>query len=215
MNRPADARAEADRALAIKPTAYAYSRREQSRLETEPPRPLRADLDAAGKLDPTNGRQIYQVRSQIHADKNQDEAAAADYGKLIELGNDTMNVRLMRGEAYARLHKADLAAVDFAQVRNQITSNAVLLNDLCWDQAIVGMTLDLALKDCDAAIALTLKPDESNAMDSRGLALFRLARYADAVAAYDAALAKRTRALPHLYSAGAWPSSRGPGRGSG
>jgi tetratricopeptide (TPR) repeat protein len=49
---------------------------------------------------------------------------------------------------------------------------------------------------------LALKPDTSATLDSRGLALIRLTRYVDAIAAYDAALAKRPDYASSLYGRG-------------
>ena len=66
---------------------------------------------------------------------------------------------------------------------------AAALNDRCRVRALIGEQLDLALKDCNAA--LRLSPKNPGVLDSRSLVLLRQGAFAKAVADYDSALAQR------------------------
>ena len=74
------------------------------------------------------------------------------------------------------------------------------LNGRCWARAEWGRELALALADCDAA--LKLGPGAASVLDSRGLVLLRLGRYADAVASYDDALRVRPGQAESLFGRG-------------
>ncbi|HEX3888513.1 MAG TPA: DUF3857 domain-containing protein [Phenylobacterium sp.] len=75
-----------------------------------------------------------------------------------------------------------------------------LLNSRCWNRALWGVKLDLAAKDCDAAVALS--PRYLAAMDSRAFVSFRQNDFADAVSRYDAILAIRPDYAASLYGRG-------------
>jgi tetratricopeptide (TPR) repeat protein len=195
--RLAEARIEFDRAIALTPNAYAFVQRAALR-EGDDPEGALTDLAAAIKLDPRTDN--YRRRIVIEVRLTRLDDALADAAKMVELAPDVPGVRSMRGEVYARMKKADLAAADFAWVRTKVSSSADELNNLCWKEALLNVTPDLALKDCDAS--LVLAPDRPDVLDSRGLALIRLGRYTDAVAAYDAALAQRANNASSLYGRG-------------
>jgi tetratricopeptide (TPR) repeat protein len=90
-----------------------------------------------------------------------------------------------RGIIYARQARPQLAARDFAAVREKYTDPEVL-NSMCWAIATAGVALDTALSACEAALAQ--RPQDSAFLDSRGFVLLRLGRYDEAIAAYDAAI---------------------------
>jgi tetratricopeptide (TPR) repeat protein len=76
----------------------------------------------------------------------------------------------------------------------------VALNGRCWARALSGTALDLALKDCNAA--LSAMPHNPNLLDSRGLVRVRMGDYARAIADYDEALAKNDKLAWSLYGRG-------------
>lgn len=88
---------------------------------------------------------------------------------------------------------------DLALARPIARQSAGLLNNLCWTQAVAGVDLDQALKDCDAALALRT---EAGFLDSRGLVLLQLARPAEALEVYDRALEMEPEQAASLYGRG-------------
>lgn len=65
--------------------------------------------------------------------------------------------------------------------------NPVILNSLCWVKGRNSIDLEGGLKQCTKAIELAEQP--AAILDSRGLIYYRMKRYDDALADYDAALA--------------------------
>jgi tetratricopeptide (TPR) repeat protein len=91
---------------------------------------------------------------------------------------------------------------DFAAARAKATK-PVLLNNICWSKATAGVALNLALADCDAALAQA--PGDVNYLDSHALVLLRLGRLDDAIGEYNRVLAKNPRLPTSLYGrAVAW-----------
>jgi tetratricopeptide (TPR) repeat protein len=190
--------AEFDRAIALKPSVEAYLTRANDRL----PNDLagkRADLEAALKLDPksSDAKALW-----LHV-----EYKAANYPKVIARAGAMLSENpkdsgalLYRGLAYAATAHAAEADRDFEAARKLNEGNAGALNNLCWSKAIMGAALQSALEDCDAA--LKLRPDIGNMVDSRAFVLFRLGRYADALATYDRAIALIPRLAASLYMRG-------------
>jgi tetratricopeptide (TPR) repeat protein len=74
------------------------------------------------------------------------------------------------------------------------------LNDRCWARAQLGIDLDKALADCNAA--LRLNPGDPTTLDSRGLVQLRLGDFDKSIADYDAALRLRPNAAWSLYGRG-------------
>lgn len=68
-------------------------------------------------------------------------------------------------------------------------SNSSWLNERCFVRGLENVKLDGALADCDRS--LDLRPGDAATVDSRGLVLYRMGRFADALDAYDMALRKR------------------------
>ena len=117
-----------------------------------------------------------------------------------EIEGPDSSALIMRAEAYIALRRLDDAARDFATVRDAYSDEAPTLNNLCWSAAKAGALLDQALRDCDAALALS--PGSASFMDSRGRVLLQLGDPAAALASYDAALAKAPDLAASLYGRG-------------
>ena len=68
-----------------------------------------------------------------------------------------------------------------------------------------------ALGDCDQS--LRLKPNDPNALDSRGLVFLKLGRLDDAIADYGAALELKPKLASSLYGRGLAKQKKGDGAG--
>jgi tetratricopeptide (TPR) repeat protein len=133
-------------------------------------------------------------------------AERRDYAHAIEAFSAVVNIPqwpepfIHRGEAYAASGDYEKALADANHLMAMPYDSAKALNTRCWVRAIANKELDLALADCDAA--LKDHPGDAAKLDSRGLVLFRLGRFADAVATYGAALKERPRQASSLYMRG-------------
>jgi tetratricopeptide (TPR) repeat protein len=77
--------------------------------------------------------------------------------------------------------------------------DARTLNAACWARATLGVQLEKALADCDAAVKLE---PVATYLDSRGLVRLRLKAYPAAIADYDAALKLDPKQSASLYGRG-------------
>ena len=126
------------------------------------------------------------------------EGAAANITAAMKL-SDSPGLLAGRVAAYEAGGHTDLAAQDYTTVRAKIAKDPLMLNNLCWDQAVANVALKRALSDCDASLALR---KDAPTYDSRGFVLYRLGRNADAVGAYDLALNANPKLAASLYGRG-------------
>ncbi|TWB41153.1 DUF3857 domain-containing protein [Nitrospirillum pindoramense] len=200
LKRNADAVRVLTQSLEIQPTPAAYTMRAAVRPDTDRAA-KQADLDAAVKLDPSYIA-ARQMQGRLAMDAGNLEAAVAAYTAAMEINAKDSNNLLMRGIAYSRQQKADLAAKDFAAARALVT-NPWSLNNMCWTKALANVDLEGALADCDAALAQKQAEEPTSAtLDSRGFVLLRLGRYDDSIASYDGALKLRPNSSMSLFGRG-------------
>ena len=181
-----DAMMEFDKALAIKPAAYIYLNRLDSRPKNDHIGRM-ADLTAASNLEPKSPDVLTRKSAMLVEDSKFAEAIAIYDAQLATAPTE---VRLLLARGFAKLRAGDEkgGAIDLAKAGSQ-AKTAPEFNNLCWTKAIAGLALESALADCDRALALS--PKSAAILDSKGLVLLRLGRTEDAIAAYDAALALR------------------------
>jgi len=117
----------------------------------------------------------------------------------LVIAPDNVDLLALRGRARVAAGNVAGARADFAAMRATTRDDPVLLNNLCWAQALAGFDLELALADCDAAIA---GAEEAGFIDSRGMVLLQMDRFAEAKAAYDQALIDRPNQTSSLYGRG-------------
>jgi tetratricopeptide (TPR) repeat protein len=200
LRRPADATRAFGEALAIKPEAYVYLNRSESRPKSDFAGRA-ADLDAALKLNPKFVN-VMISQGNLQTDQGNPKDAIATYGKAIALSPNDPLPLVGRGIAYIAIGDAAHADRDFVAARG-LSMSAGDLNNLCWRKAVAGVALDSALADCDAAVAKS--PESATIIDSRAFVLLRLGRLDEAIAGYDKALAKSPTLAASLYGRGiAW-----------
>ncbi len=165
-----------------------------------------ADLDHALTLRPDNVDALI-LRADLRLDDGKTVEALADLGSADRAAAREANFRLAIGEEYLR---ADQFAPAVAQLDLWIQDHAddsdvpEALNGRCWARALWGHDLNLAERDCSAALKRTAKtsPEYANILDSRGLVRLRQGDCASAVSDYDAALVSLPKSEWSLYGRG-------------
>jgi tetratricopeptide (TPR) repeat protein len=69
-------------------------------------------------------------------------------------------------------------------------------NNLCYEKAVAGVALEMALKECNRS--LSLLPDTPATLDSRATVYLQMGRFKEARTDYDLALAKFPAMAPSL-----------------
>lgn len=190
----AEAEAAYERAFALGPRAFVHINRAQW-LPGLAPATRIAELDTALRLEP-DLIEALPLKAKFQSEQGDHAAAAESYSVALRTKPDTVEWLAQRGIAYVRTGNVQLAEADFAAAR-KAASSPLAFNSICWTKATAGIALEAALDDCDAA--LKDNPDAPGFLDSRGLVLFRLGRFDDAIADYDKALAKAPTQSSSLF----------------
>ena len=112
--------------------------------------------------------------------------AVASYAALLQKDPSDVEAHGRRGAAYARIGDKLHAQQDFAAVAAASALDSHRRNSICWQLATDNVALELALAQCDKALAEA--PANAAINDSRGMVNLRLGRLDAALADYDAAL---------------------------
>ncbi|WP_135210028.1 tetratricopeptide repeat protein [Vitreimonas flagellata] len=159
-----------------------------------------ADFGRALRIDPQNAN-AYLQRGIVHQDRGAFDSAVASYDSALDLdpGLDIAWQRREEAMGYTvEPWRGELNMLNQALLRDP--NNVELLNNRCWTRAVNGDDLDLALADCNAALAR--EPRYSAVLDSRGLVYLKRGDYARALADYEAALAIEPNNGHYLYGRG-------------
>lgn len=158
------------------------------------------DLGRALKLSPENAA-AHIERGQIHLSRGAyDDALRAVEVALtiapsspaaLELRERLIAERRLNGQGEIEQASEALAGDP---------RNAELLNERCWLRAMEGAELDLALVDCNAALAAD--PGFAAAFDSRGLVQLKRGALLEALADYERALKIEPGRGHYLYGRG-------------
>lgn len=178
-----------DRALAIKAEPSTYVSRAQMRPASDYEGRL-ADLNAALKLEPLDSGAL-AAKAKLLADHGDRQAALAIYDRGIRAMPGQSPLSLGRAFLLYKMgRKAEAERSITAWRKGALTGTE--LNNLCWEKATAGIMLDSAVTDCRDA--LKMNPGSGAYLDSLGLALLKLGRLDEAIAAYDKAIAANTGA---------------------
>jgi hypothetical protein len=79
-------------------------------------------------------------------------------------------------------------------------TNPSFLNSRCYMRGLAKVSLENALADCE--LSLKLQPGASHVIDSKGLVLYQLGRYREAIDTYDEALKISPKQAPSLFVRG-------------
>lgn len=143
-----------------------------------------ADTREAIRLNPNDWAAHLDLGVAL-SDKGDKRGAIAEFDTAIQLKGDSPKPYSGRGNAEADLGDNEHALADFDRAIELKPDDEIYLNNACFTRAILGRELDVARKQCDAAIGM--KADAEN-FDSRGMVELKLGDNQAAWADYDRAI---------------------------
>lgn len=155
------------------------------------------DFTAALKLEPGLA-EAFSGRGSVHMQRAHYDLAISDFSNALKERLDASDL-FNRGFAFQQRGDYRSAIADYSSALELKPASVELLNNRCWARAVLGVDLELALGDCDRALALKQK---LNTRDSRGLVYYRLGRFGDAIGEYNAILAQEPNNARALYMRG-------------
>lgn len=182
-----------DRAIAINPVPYIYINRSQVRPFADLQGKL-ADLDASLKIDPKYEESLTE-KARILSKAGRHAEAIALYDQAINSALDSKYLQLGRAIALERAGRMTEAAKAFEWEGARAKTAGDFIR-LCWSKAVNDVALQSAVSDCRAA--LRLDPEYRGASDSLGMALLKLGKLPDALAAYNQAVAQKPGATAYM-----------------
>jgi tetratricopeptide (TPR) repeat protein len=148
----------------------------------------------------TNSLYAYAGLGDVAADQGRLDEALKYYDQAAEKNDANFGIRMNRAKLYARTGRYEEAMAQDDSIVNDLASLSYGYANRCWDRAIANRDLDLAIADCTKS--LTIFPDFTNTLDSRGFAYFRQGRWNEAIADYSAALTHSPNFTSSLYMRG-------------
>lgn len=161
-----------------------------------------ADLDAALRLDPAQDRARMQ-RASLHGALARRDKALEDLAELDKRLPPQSNLRDWMAQLYEGF---EMPAQALAQWNLWIPAHphdvelGAAYNSRCWTRAQLGIELEQALDDCDAAV--DTDPKNASYLDSRGWVYLRMGKLRKSLASFDRALAIQSDAVSSLYGRG-------------
>ena len=127
-------------------------------------------------------------RAEAYADKRDWDDALADANQAVTAFPRAAWSYSLRGDINIRRRDDAAALADAGTAIQLAPADPETLNTRCWFRAIANAELPGALEDCERS--LVIRPGSAETLDSRGFVYFRMGRYAEAIADYNAALAR-------------------------
>ncbi len=195
--------ADLDRACALAPTSAAFlAQRAAIEFSLRQAAKARQDIDKALELDPGQADARLQRATARARDKDTD-GALADLAALDKTLAPESPLRVQMGNLYMSLRVPAQAAVQFdlwvPHHEHEFRIERVLY-DRCWARVELGVDLDKAVDDCDAAVDADSKSGVYLA--GRAWARLRLGNPSKARADFDRSLALRPDHALTLYGRG-------------
>ena len=157
------------------------------------------DFDEAVRLRP-NYVGLYLARGATYGMSEDLDKAIADFDRALELDPNSGIAYMNRATARNRKGDRTESLSDYDKAIELIPENWMAWDGRCWVRAIIGKDLDGALADCDKASEL--QPGAANTMNTRGFILYRQGRFEEAIASYDASIARDPNAASSYYMRG-------------
>ncbi len=160
-----------------------------------------ADIKAARALDPGSDAAIGQLAT-YQATHGEAAAGVALVDERLARAGTKDRVDWLTTKASVQSEAGDAAAalktLDEAQALRP--GNSTVLNQRCWTRGTANLDPAAGLKDCTRAIELA--DNSADALDSRAMVQFRLARYDDVLADLNAALDQEPEQAASLFMRG-------------
>ena len=161
-----------------------------------------AELNEAIRIDGSDLK-ARTLRARVHFSAGNTPAARDDLAALGAAVPPDSYMRLQLARLYLRMNLPE-DAIDqldrWIATHGDDASLAEAFNNRCWARALLGIDLETALADCDAA--LKRRPKVANYLDSRGLVYLRMGKYELAISDYDAALGLNAKIAWSLFGRG-------------
>jgi len=186
-----------------------YYQRAIVRIEGQQPQLAMADLAQALKLKPDEVAALV-LRGQLRLKAGDDAGASADFAQASRLAPHDAGVSLRIANSYFATGNMPEAIARYDQWIVSFPSDdrlPVALANRCLSRAVLGQHLDLALKDCDAA--LHRSPDNSDYLDSRAFVRLRRGDLDGAMKDYRAALKLQPKLASARYGLGVVEARKG------
>jgi tetratricopeptide (TPR) repeat protein len=185
FDRHADAVAAIDRAIALAPEPYMYLNRADIRPVGDFDARL-ADIELALKIDPDFTAAL-AMKADVLSRKGDHADAAKLYDAIVAKEPSNAGYLVERGIERWRAGRQADAEKDFTAAESKVAT-PMAFNNLCYEKAVAGVALEMALKECNRA--LSQLPGNAPILDSRATVYLQMGRFKEAKADYDSALAK-------------------------
>ena len=179
-----------------------YYQRARVRRYLRQPDPAARDLDQALKLKPEYLDALVE-RAELKLFKKDRTGALTDIEAADRLAAKESDIRLTLARLYEGADSPEQALTQldlWISVHSQDVRLPQALNARCWNRALAGRQLDLALEDCNTG--LRRNSQSPQLLDSRGLVYLRSGKLDKAIADYNAALNINPRIAWSLYGRG-------------
>ena len=163
-----------------------------------------ADFDHVLELKPDHMPALMN-RAELRIVANNTASAQADLDALDKLAAKQADVRFDMAVAYeeAGLMDPAIKQLDAWVASHQEDARLpTALTNRCRARAVLGRDLDVALRDCNAAVSRSFKGNNARILANRGFLRLRLADYGKALEDYDAALKIIPQFAGALYGRG-------------
>lgn len=164
------------------------------------------DLEQTLKLDP---RQVTGLlsRAEISLASGDVARATADLDAADRAATPQADLRYEMAEDYGRANRLSAAIAQYdLWIMTHANDERVpyAQNARCWSRALAGTDLELALKDCNAALKRAKKGSAfyARVANSRGLVFLRLNDYPRSIADYDASITLTPKDAGSWYGRG-------------
>jgi tetratricopeptide (TPR) repeat protein len=195
--------ADLDRSCELDPASAAFFA-QRGAIQEALKRPVKAleDFDKALELDPMQADARLR-RALLRLQAKDRDGAKADLDALDKTLAAQAQMRLAMAHLYLDLEQPAQALAQLNQWLpahpNEVRRDAAL-NSRCRARTMLGIELDKALDDCDAAIDSDAK--NANYLDSRGWVYLRLGKYGKALSDFDRSIEFRPKGAWSLYGRG-------------
>jgi tetratricopeptide (TPR) repeat protein len=171
-------------------------------LANKQPQVAMADLDRTLKLQPGFVDALV-ARARLHLSAADIAAAVLDLDAADAGATEGADIRLTLGGLYTQATRFEAAVRQYDKwiaSHQEETKLASALNERCWIRVMWGRDLEQALADCNAA--LSRNPALDAALDSRGWAKYRMGKFQESIADFEADLKDRPNSPWSMYGRG-------------